>query len=125
MPIAAGENLSTAAALVRLTEASAVDVIQPSVVKVGGITEFLRVLEPAAAAGVRVAPHSPYFGPGLAATIQLLCLVPQAIVESRYLTLHPDLFDGALIPLAGRIAMPAGSGIGLEPDPAVLARFGS
>ncbi|MEO8898140.1 MAG: mandelate racemase/muconate lactonizing enzyme family protein [Candidatus Dormibacter sp.] len=125
MPIAAGENLSTAAALVRLIEGGAVDIIQPSVVKVGGVTEFLRVLEPATAAGVRVAPHSPYFGPGLAATIQLLCMIADPVVESRYVTLSPDLFDGALLPQAGRIAVPPRSGIGVAPDAEVLAAFGS
>ena len=48
-----------------------VDYAQPSVTKVGGVTEFLKVATLADAAGVTLMPHSPYFGPGFLATLHL------------------------------------------------------
>ena len=55
-----------------MMQAGAVSYAQPSVTKVGGITEFLKVAAIADEFGVRLMPHSPYFGPGLLATLQLL-----------------------------------------------------
>jgi D-galactarolactone cycloisomerase len=78
MPIAAGENLCFAMQFASLLESRAVTYAQPSVTKVGGITEFLEVLK----LGMRVAPHSPYFGPGAIATLHLIAaLLPEASFE--------------------------------------------
>jgi L-alanine-DL-glutamate epimerase-like enolase superfamily enzyme len=73
LDIAAGENACTAS-IPADDEAGAVSHAQPSVTKVGGITEYLKVVALADEIGVRLAPHSPYFGPGLLATLQLLSL---------------------------------------------------
>jgi len=35
---------------------------QPSVTKVGGITEYMKVAALADEMGIKLAPHSPYFG---------------------------------------------------------------
>ena len=43
--------------------------VQPSVTKLGGVTEFLKVLALAETHGAAVMPHSPYFGPGWLATL--------------------------------------------------------
>ena len=55
-----------------MMSAGAVSYAQPSVTKVGGITEYLKTVALADDMGVKLAPHSPYFGPGLLATLQLL-----------------------------------------------------
>jgi L-alanine-DL-glutamate epimerase-like enolase superfamily enzyme len=47
------------------------DIWQPSVTKVGGITEYLKILQLAAVRLVPVVPHCPYFGPGFYATLHL------------------------------------------------------
>ena len=49
--IAAGENACTSIAFRHMLEAGAVDVVQPSVTKVGGVTEFMRVAALAATRG--------------------------------------------------------------------------
>src|SRR5207244_431588 len=97
IPIAAGENLCYATQFDALLEAPSVTYAQPSVTKVGGISEFLKVVGLAAARGARVAPHSPYFGPGALATLHLIAAkVPEARFELFYLwadaTLYPGLF---------------------------------
>src|SRR5262249_19627681 len=63
--VAAGENACTAYQFRQMMDAGAVSHAQPSVTKVGGITEYLKVAALADERGVRLAPHSPYFGPGL------------------------------------------------------------
>jgi len=65
--IAAGENCCFTTQFAALFDARAIQIAQPSVTKVGGVTEFRRVAALAAKHKVRLAPHSPYFGPGLGA----------------------------------------------------------
>jgi L-alanine-DL-glutamate epimerase-like enolase superfamily enzyme len=121
-PIAAGENLCFATQFGALFDAEAVSYAQPSVIKVGGITEFLSVVELAGTRGVHVAPHSPYFGPGALATLHLIAArLPAARFEHFYLwaeaTLYPGLFQKA------SIAVPQGNGLGRDPDPRVVERY--
>lgn len=56
-PIAVGENVATAHGFRDLLTAGACDVIQPNVVRVGGITPFLRIAELARVFDVPVYPH--------------------------------------------------------------------
>src|SRR5262249_35525607 len=69
--IAAGENACTAFEFEKMFSAGAVTYAQPSVTKVGGITEFRKVAALAESYGVALMPHSPYFGPGFLATLHL------------------------------------------------------
>ncbi|GAA3446503.1 mandelate racemase/muconate lactonizing enzyme family protein [Planomonospora venezuelensis] len=57
VPVAAGENVYTVHGFRDLLVAGACDVLQPNVVRVGGITPFLRVAELARAFDVPVYPH--------------------------------------------------------------------
>jgi D-galactarolactone cycloisomerase len=124
MPLAAGENACTAFEFLRLLETGAVDIVQPSVTKVGGVTEFVKVLHLAAVHNARVAPHSPYFGPGLLATLQLLATRPDVeAVEIFHLKLEQDLFGGAVDVRNGRVEIPMGPGLGADPDPEAIARY--
>ncbi|WP_345751134.1 mandelate racemase/muconate lactonizing enzyme family protein [Microbacterium rhizophilus] len=57
MPIAAGENLHTVHRFRDFLDAGALGVVQPNVVRVGGITPFLEIAELARERGVELAPH--------------------------------------------------------------------
>src|SRR6201992_911236 len=72
LDIAAGENACTAYQFHKMMAAKAVSHAQPSVIKVGGVTEFLKVARLADEFGVKLIPHSPYFGPGFLATLHLM-----------------------------------------------------
>ncbi len=105
-----------------MLEARAVAYAQPSVTKVGGVSEFRKVAQLASAAGARLAPHSPYFGPGAVATLHLIAaLAPEARFELFYLwaeaTLYPGLFGGP------GVTLPPGPGLGVDPDPKVIERY--
>src|SRR3546814_7672166 len=71
VPIAAGENVAGLYGFKALVEAGAIDVAQPSVIKLGGIGETMRVATLCEANGVEVVPHCPYFGPGFIATLHI------------------------------------------------------
>jgi L-alanine-DL-glutamate epimerase-like enolase superfamily enzyme len=57
LPIALGENVHTVHRFRDFLEAGAVDIAQPNVVRVGGITPFRRIVALAESYNVRVAPH--------------------------------------------------------------------
>ncbi|WP_081416186.1 mandelate racemase/muconate lactonizing enzyme family protein [Gryllotalpicola ginsengisoli] len=57
VPIAAGENLRSRWAFERFLEAGVLDVVQPNVVRVGGITPALEIAALVADAGARLAFH--------------------------------------------------------------------
>jgi L-alanine-DL-glutamate epimerase-like enolase superfamily enzyme len=121
--IAAGENFCFATQFGALLETRAVTFAQPSVTKVGGITEFLKVAAIADAQGARLAPHSPYFGPGALATLHLLAARDDARFEYFYLWPEGKLFGAALDPVRGVLKVPQGPGLGADPDPEVIRRF--
>ena len=57
VPIAVGENLHTRYRFAEFLDAGVVDVIQPNIVRVGGITPFLHIAELVEGTAVRLAPH--------------------------------------------------------------------
>ena len=120
VPLASGENACTAVQFRDLLAAGAVDYVQPSVTKVGGVTEFVQAAALAAAANVPVMPHSPYFGPGFLATLHLLAAQPRpGLAERFHLDLEASLYGDAVDPVGGACRVPDGPGLGREPDPDV------
>jgi len=122
IPVAAGENLCFATQFRAAFDARALSYAQPSVIKVGGITEFAKVAQLAAERGVPLAPHSPYFGPGALATLHLLASrATDARFEYYYLwpdaSLYPGFFGG------NTLRVPQGPGLGPDPDPGVMQRY--
>ena len=122
--LAAGENWCTVTQFRHALDAGAVDIVQPSVTKLGGVSEFVKVAALARERGVRVAPHSPYFGPGAIATLHLLTTLPEpAWFELYYLEAEAALFGEALKPAHGVMTIPQGPGLGVEPDADVITRY--
>jgi L-alanine-DL-glutamate epimerase-like enolase superfamily enzyme len=125
LDIAAGENACTVHQFRQMMQAGAVSYAQPSVTKVGGITEYLGVVALADDMGVKLMPHSPYFGPGLLATLQLLSLRDdRTFVEVFYMNQAATLWRGAIdVGADGAVAVPEGPGLGYEPDREVMERY--
>ena len=122
--LAAGENACTAFQFREMFAAGAVKFAQPSVTKVGGISEFRKIQALAEAFTVSVMPHSPYFGPGFLATLHLLAAEPNpGLVERFYLDVEASLYGDAITPVAGSYTVPTGPGLGIEPDPAVISEY--
>jgi D-galactarolactone cycloisomerase len=125
VPTAAGENYGTVWEFRRAFEAHAITYAQPSVTKIGGVTEMRKVMTLAEAFGVQVVPHSAYFGPGLLASIHCIAALPQeSWVERFYCDFAENPLGDAIHPgKNGRIAIPQGPGLGVDPDPKLLAKL--
>lgn len=125
IPVAAGENASTLHEFERLMALGAVDFVQPSPAKMGGITELVKVFAIAAACDVTVMVHSFYDGPGLLAAIHASAALGSAesMIEWRYFDLEAQLYGSALLPTDGHIAVPAGPGLGIDPDEDVIRAY--
>ncbi|MBC7779180.1 MAG: mandelate racemase/muconate lactonizing enzyme family protein, partial [Proteobacteria bacterium] len=131
IPLSAGENAMSADDFERMFEAGAVDIAQPSVTKIGGVSAFIEVAERARRHGVRVVAHSPYFGPGLLATLHLSYALlgtdsaqggAAAPIEYSFCELGENPLHRALAVVDGTIALPDRPGLGADPDPSTLAR---
>ncbi|HEX9685945.1 MAG TPA: mandelate racemase/muconate lactonizing enzyme family protein [Burkholderiales bacterium] len=124
IPTAAGEN-SMLPEFQSLLAAGAVRYAQPSVTKVGGVTQMRKVAGLAAAHGVAVVPHSAYFGPGLLATIHCIAaMAGEGLVERYDADFAINPLHGAILPdKNGCLTVPQGPGLGIDPDPAVIARL--
>jgi D-galactarolactone cycloisomerase len=123
-PVAAGENEATAVGFRELIVAAAADILQPSVIKVGGLGEAKKVCTLAAAWNVAVVPHSFYFGPGLAATLHLVASTPGVgWVEYPGGELEAPLLAEPIRAVDGWLTAPTGPGLGVAVDEAVLRRY--
>ncbi|MBI3043775.1 MAG: mandelate racemase/muconate lactonizing enzyme family protein [Betaproteobacteria bacterium] len=124
IPTAAGEN-AMLPEFKGLLEAGALTYAQPSVTKVGGVTQMRKVMALADAHGVAVVPHSAYFGPGLIASIHCIAAMPDGGLVERYdadFAMNP--MHGAILPdRDGCLAVPQGPGLGVDPDPAVIEKL--
>ena len=124
IPIACGENACTVYQFDQILEAGAAAFIQPSVTKVGGITEWKKIAALAETYNVSIAPHSPYFGPGFLATAHLIASTPYAEwLEYIYVFLEASVFKDFPAIKNGAFPLPQGPGLGLEIDPEVIERY--
>lgn len=124
LPIAAGENWTTAFQFAQAFQAGAVDIVQPSVTKVGGISEFLAIIDLAGKAGSSLMPHSPYFGPGFFASLHLAAANP-SVQALEYNFVQPDawLADVEGLRSGDLIRVPQVAGLGFEPDVDVMNKY--
>jgi L-alanine-DL-glutamate epimerase-like enolase superfamily enzyme len=125
IPIAAGENIYTLMDFERLLARRAVDFVQPSPAKMGGISELRKVFPLASVHNIPVMPHSFYDGPGLLAAIHTTAALGTAdsMIEWRWFDLEATIYGDALRTKGGRILVPQGPGLGLDPDPDVIRTY--
>jgi L-alanine-DL-glutamate epimerase-like enolase superfamily enzyme len=124
LPTAAGEN-AMLPEFKRMLEVGALAYAQPSVTKVGGVTQMRKVAALADAHGVKVVPHSAYFGPGLIASIHCIAAMPRESLVERYdcdFAVNP-LHDAIHPDREGRFAIPQQPGLGVEPDMDVVEKL--
>ena len=125
VPLAAGENLGNFNDVRWIIDAQAVDVVQPSVAKMGGITEVWKAMSYIGASKTsRAVPHSPFLGPALMATIHMIAALPQEIpCEHRFCDLEASPLGEAVVARGGNLTVPDGPGLGFEVDESVLKKY--
>lgn len=123
-PVAAGENVSGLHEMRQLFEAGAIDICQPSVIKFGGIAAVQAAATVARTHSIDYVPHCFYFGPGFLASLHLCAALTQAVpFELFFGDLAASPYHDAVRARQGRIAVPAGPGLGLDPDLAIIDRY--
>ena len=124
IPLATGESVSSSFDIAEMAESGAVDIVQPSVTKIGGVTEMMTIVGELKDNRCRLVPHCPYFGPGFLATLHIASTFPQEVlIEKCFCDLEASPL-GKLIDVSnGRIGVPTAPGIGGEPDPLVIRDY--
>ncbi|HVR73920.1 MAG TPA: mandelate racemase/muconate lactonizing enzyme family protein [Planctomycetota bacterium] len=129
MRIAAGEWQNTRFEFADLMDVGLIDVAQPDVGRVGGLTEALRVCRMAAERGRLIVPHCWKTGIGIAASAHLAAVTPHCpYIEFLPANLCDSLLRKELVAdeleiVGGRIALPKKPGLGIEVDMDALRRF--
>ena len=126
VPIATGECLTRRQSFLRWFAQGAMDIVQPDVTKVGGISEQIRIAWLANDFGIRYIGHGWNTAVGFAADLQLASALPTAdLVE--YIGGSPYVDDiklgGWRLDNEGYVEIPETPGLGIELDRAQLARF--
>lgn len=134
IPVATGEALYEAFDLRRLIDGRMADVVQPDLALCGGLSVARFVGELCAAEHLRLSPHVWGTAVGLAAAVHWVAALPNYphnenvpfptlveydIGENK---LRDGLFTSPLAAVDGFISVPTGPGLGVELDPAVVAR---
>jgi L-alanine-DL-glutamate epimerase-like enolase superfamily enzyme len=124
VPIAMGENAANPLDFAKMVEAGAADFVQPSVTKIGGVTQLWVIAQAAEAAGAHCVPHAPYFGPGSIATLQVLAAKQrESSLERFFCEMAFTPFSSTLPVVDGHIAVPDGPGLGADPEPELLEKY--
>lgn len=129
MPIAAGEWQNTRFEFADLMDVGLVDVAQPDVGRVGGLTEARRVCHMAAERGRRIVPHCWKTGIGIAASAHLAAVTPHCpfieflpadLCDSP---LRQELVADELTIDCGTIPLPQRPGLGIELNAEAMRKF--
>ena len=106
-PIATGEMLASVAEHERLIAARACDILQPDAPRIGGITQYLRLMTLADQAGLDVAPHF-----AMEIHLHLAACYPRETWVEHFDWLDP-LFEERLDTRDGRMLVPERPGLGI------------
>lgn len=126
VPIAADESVRDLGAARVLLDTGAVDALVVKPARVGGLRQARAIIDLAAAAEVPVTVSTLFeTGVGLAGALHLAATAPgsQAHGLATAELLESDLLETPLAITAGRMAVPAGTGLGVDLDPAALERY--
>jgi L-alanine-DL-glutamate epimerase-like enolase superfamily enzyme len=139
--IAAGESELTAFAFRDLIEGRRVDLVQPDLSWVGGLTEARRIAELARLHRVPLVPHNWGTAINFAASIHLVAAMPQGFLCEYPITprtwgqeaqegshdgpspMMVELVGNPLVISGGRALVPSGPGLGVELDEDALERY--
>jgi len=130
LDVTGGEQDWDLATWQRMIDLRAVDIVQPDVMYMGGLTRTLTVARMAERAGLPVTPHSANLSLVTMCTMHLLGAIPNAgkylelsIEGADYYPWQQELFLGDPYRVVdGHVTIPAGPGWGVEINPQWLAR---
>ncbi|MFZ5673540.1 MAG: mandelate racemase/muconate lactonizing enzyme family protein [Pseudomonadota bacterium] len=126
VPIATGECITRRQSYLPWFENRALDIVQPDVTKVGGISEQIQIARMANEFGIQYIGHGWNTAVGLAADLQIAAAIPTAeLVE--YIGGSPYVDDitegGWKLDQDGMLAIPETPGLGISLDRAALSEL--
>lgn len=125
MAIAGGEQDASLPRFETMARDRVVDILQPDITYNGGLLRACRVARIAARAGLPITPHSPQTGAQVALMLQFAACTPNIgpFMEFPGYPRKPDAwYSPAFEPRNGTLPVPTGPGLGIEIDPAVVAK---
>ena len=118
------ENACTEWEFEKILEQGAASFIQPSVTKVGGISEFSNIIQLSDNYNVPIMPHSAYFGPGFLSTLHLTSQFKhETYIERFYLDLYEEFYPEFKKTKDGFYLLPDGPGLGMDFDESIIRKF--
>ena len=127
IPIAGFESETTANTFARLMDAGAIQIAQPDVVQVGGLTEFRKIAAYAGLRHLHVTGKNYSTAVGQAATLAMLYAVPHGDYfedEHDPLPWRQEIVERPYVTLDDGLAAPCDEpGLGLSIDEAALATW--
>jgi L-alanine-DL-glutamate epimerase-like enolase superfamily enzyme len=124
LDVAGGEQDCMTPEWRRMIDGRVVDVVQPDVCYIGGLTRALRVAKMAEAAGLPCTPHSANLSLVTVFTLHLVAAIPNAgpyvelsIEGPDYYPWQDGIYEPALVVRDGTVVMPEGPGWGVEINP--------
>ncbi|KAI6778152.1 uncharacterized protein J7T54_007198 [Emericellopsis cladophorae] len=125
-PVALGERLHSRWDVKPYLEAACVDILQPDISHVGGISELRRIAAMAEAYDVAIAPHCPLGPIALAANIQVDAATPNFVIQEMSLGIHYNTGGHDLLTYIknpevwavkdGYVPLMTGPGLGIDID---------
>jgi galactonate dehydratase len=125
IPLATGERIFTKFGWRDALAKKIADIIQPDLVKCGGILEMKKIAAMAEAEYTMVAPHNPLGPIGSVATLHLSSCIPNFQIQEmvretggRSVPWRADLIGGAAVnrQVNGYLMLPPGPGLGVDLD---------
>ena len=102
---------------------NAVDFCQPSVIKVGGISEMIKILRLSEKNNKNFMPHTAYFGPGFLASLHVASLTnKETFIERFWLDLAEEFYPGFTKAKNGKYLLPDGHGLGYDIDEKLITK---
>ncbi len=124
VPIAMGENATSPSDFRKMIAAGAVDYVQPSVVKIGGITHLFRIATEAEKAGITCVPHMFYFGPGYLATLHCIaCKERNVPLERMFADVAHVTYAKTVPDVNGAVEVPDRPGLGADPEDILFEKY--
>ena len=132
--IAGGENLYGARAYANVLARRALDVVQPDLTAMGGISEARKVISLGELAGARVVPHIWGTGIGTFAALQVMAAIPDQPptwkpeplwmeYEQTDNPFRTELLREKIELRDGWVSIPSGPGLGFSVDESALSRY--
>jgi L-alanine-DL-glutamate epimerase-like enolase superfamily enzyme len=124
IPLGVGENATSLVDLHNMVSIGKADYVQPSIVKIGGISAMAKVAATVEQAGATCVPNAFYIGPGYLAALHCMAVKDKTSpLERMFADFGATPFAKTAPVIDGGIEVPRGPGLGADPEDELIAKF--